>query len=437
MKRILAVSAVLITLISFSSCREDYDPHMYYGETMQMAYDTYAGQFDFIWRNINTGYVFWDIDKTPWDEVYDEYMPKFAELDSQVALGKSIPDSVLLKLYKSAMGQMSDHHMRVVIKNLHPCDADAGQISFKPGVIAMEQRPEYIESKASALSHMVEFQRGIVQEFEAAGDIKVIEHNQIKFDLKAEDMSVSGVIYSFNLFQLPDGRLVPYLWQNYATITPVFEFYGQKGPAGQAADILDRFFTCISTTPKEKLAGFILDNRTNSGGYQDDLDYLIGSFINDEVVMFQTRYKEGPGRLEYSAWTDYKQRPFDRYHRDICAEGIPYIILTDLLSISMGEIEPIAARQVLPVAYIVGERSYGATGPLQPDFMDLTYGGSFGEDDLSTGHYVYTSDFETLVGGVTNYEGKGIEPDLEVIRKEHGGSFRAAIDAALEYIAGK
>ena len=103
----------------------------------------------------------------------------------------------------------------------------------------------------------------------------------------------------------------------------------------------------------------------------------------------------------------------------------------------MGEIEPIAARQVLPVAYIVGERSYGATGPLQPDFMDLTYGGSFGEDDLSTGHYVYTSDFETLVGGVTNYEGKGIEPDLEVIRKEHGGSFRAAIDAALEYIAGK
>ncbi len=119
---------------------------MYYGETMQMAYDTYAGQFDFIWRNINTGYVFWDIDKTPWDEVYDEYMPKFAELDNQVAMGKSIPDSVLLKLYKSAMGQMSDHHMRVVIKNLHPCDADAGQISFKPGVIAMEQRPEYIGS---------------------------------------------------------------------------------------------------------------------------------------------------------------------------------------------------------------------------------------------------------------------------------------------------
>lgn len=431
MKKITAISAILIALIS--SCREGYDPFMYYGETMKLAYDTYAGQFDFIWRNISTGYVFWDIDPTSWDEVYDEYMPKFTELDNQVAQGRTIPDSVLLDIYKSAMGQMTDHHMTVRVRNLHPDAGDAGNIQVRPGIIAMENRPEYIEPRGNALQHLNEFQHNIDNEYESAGDIRIIEHQYVKFDLKAESMS--GLTYSYNLFQLPDGRLVPYLWQNMAAMTPVFEHTGEESEAGLAAAILDRYFTCIATTPKERLAGFILDNRSNSGGYQDDLDYLIGSYINEEVVMFQTRYKEGPGRLEYSVWTDYKQKPFTKYHRDICAEDIPFVILTDIASISMGEIEPICARQILPTTYIIGETSFGATGALQSDLIDLNYGGSFGASDLTTGHYVYTSDFETLVGGDTNYEGKGIEPDLEVIRKKHDGSYKAALDAALQYIS--
>ena len=405
---------------------------MYYGEVKKLAYDSYAGQFDLIWKNISTGYVFWDIDNTPWDDVYDEYMPQFTALDNQVVQGKTVPDSVLLEIYKSAMGQMSDHHMTVKVQNLHPGKEDSGTISIKPGIIAMEKRPEYIEPKSDALDSMIAFQQDIEAEY-AAGDIKVAEHQFIKYDLYLNGkLMKSGLSYGFNLFELPDGRLIPYLWQNSAYMTIAFQHLGEDGQAGCGAGILDRFFTLISTTPKEKLAGIILDNRSNSGGYQDDLDYLIGSYINEEVTMFRTRYKEGPGRLEHSVWTDYKQKPFAKYHKDITAENIPYIILTDLCSISMGEIEPICARNVLPTTYVIGERSYGATGPLQADLVDLNYGGSFGTSDLSTGHYVYTSDFETQVNGI-NYEGEGITPDFEVIRKEHDGSFKAALDAALKY----
>ncbi|MBQ0094837.1 MAG: hypothetical protein KBT49_03545 [Bacteroidetes bacterium] len=424
MKKILALASILTVLAS--SCRKEAVPEVYYNEVMKLAYDTYAGQFDFIWKNISTGYVFWDIDTTNWDRVYDECMPQLMALDNQVNQGQSIQDSVLLGIYQTAMGQMTDHHMSVAIKNLHPAPGNVGHIQVRPGIIAMNKRPEYIEPRLLALLRLLDFQENIEREFSADKDIKIIEHQFITVE------TPENVNYGYNLFQLPDGRLVPYLWQSAATLSPVFEYMGEDNEAGRAAAVLDHFFSLISTTPREKLAGIILDNRVNAGGWQDDLDYLIGSYINEEVTMFQTRYKEGPGRLEHSVWTDYKQKPLAKYHRDITKENIPFIILIDLASISMGEIEPICARALLPTAYIIGETSFGATGPLQSELVDLNYGGSFGNSDLSTGHYVYTSDFESRVGG-TNYEGKGIVPDLEVIRKDHGGSFKAAIDAALKY----
>ena len=72
--------------------------------------------------------------------------------------------------------------------------------------------------------------------------------------------------------------------------------------AGDGAQLLDHWLRAITDTPRDQLAGIILDNRCNNGGFQDDLDYLIGSFIKQPVEVMQTRYKEGPGRLEYSQW---------------------------------------------------------------------------------------------------------------------------------------
>ena len=85
-----------------------------------------------------------------------------------------------------------------------------------------------------------------------------------------------------------------------AALTPILE-----NPGSDAANLLDHWLTAIAETPREQLAGVILDNRSNSGGYQDDLDYLVGPYIHEKTEVFKTRYKEGPGRLEHSVWTPY------------------------------------------------------------------------------------------------------------------------------------
>ena len=147
-----------------------------------------------------------------------------------------------------------------------------------------------------------------------------------------------------------------------------------------------------------------------------------------------TRYKEGPGRLEYSAWCPYYIAPNADYHRDINAENIPYVVLVDINSVSMAEIEPLTIKATFPSAYIIGERTYGGTCPLQNDAVDLGYGGPFGNSS-SYNHYVYTSTFEALIGGRTR-ESEGITPDETVLRKDDPThSFKPQLDAALNYIA--
>jgi C-terminal processing protease CtpA/Prc len=137
--------------------------------------------------------------------------------------------------------------------------------------------------------------------------------------------------------------------------------------------------------------------------------------------------------LEHSVWTPYYIEPQSQYHRDITAENIPYVVICDIFSISMGEIEPATIKAVLPTSHIIGERTFGATGPLQPTtFIDLNYGGPFGGIS-SMHHYIYTSTFESSIGGQV-LEGTGLTPDQEVLRKNHDGDFKSQLDAAIEYI---
>ena len=75
MKR-LVFFLTLVALV-FSGCRKEADYHPYIGETGDLAYDSYSSQFDYLWKCMSTGYVFWDVDETDWDAVYVEYMPKF------------------------------------------------------------------------------------------------------------------------------------------------------------------------------------------------------------------------------------------------------------------------------------------------------------------------------------------------------------------------
>ena len=424
MKRNIIILAIIALV--FSGCRKEADYHPYIGENDKLAYDSYSSQFEYLWKCISTGYVFWDVDETDWDVVYDEYMPKFSALDAQHEAGQDVPLEALATLYEGAMGRLRDHHMNIVVRNLFPSPNDSQPyFSIRPGMIEVVHRDYCIESLRDAQDNLIAF---LDNDIEA--QYQLAAHESVTAYVQEIDGEVT---YHYCLFVLPDGRKIPYLWQSMAGLTPVMHSLGGSDPASAAADIIDHWLTAIKETPREQLAGIILDNRCNTGGYQDDLDYLIGSFLNERTEVLKTRYKEGPGRLEHSVWTPYYIEPLAQYHRDITAENIPYVVITDIFSISMGEIEPATIKAVLPTSHVIGERTFGATGPLQPTtYIDLNYGGPFG--NISTmHHYIYTSTFESSIGGKV-LEGTGLTPDQEVLRKGHNGDFRAQIDAAIEYI---
>ena len=403
-----------------ASCRKQADYMPYIGENGELAYSTYAEQFDYLWKALSTGYVFWDVDTTDWDAMYDRYYPAFHELDKKYEQVGYVKTEELEQLYTQIVGGLVDHHMTFRVRNLHPApDDENAMVSVDPSALEIPTRDYYYESSGEENQGIQNFLQNIEDQY------TVETHESCVAYVPELGRTIT---YHYILFRLSDGRKIPYLWQSLAGITPVML------QNGEGAQLLDHYFRAIMETPRSELAGIILDNRCNRGGYQDDLDYLVGSYLNQKTEIFKTRYKEGPGRYEHSPWTSYYQNPFTRYHRDITAENIPYVVLCDINSVSMGEIEPMIIKAVLPTAHTIGERTHGGTGPLQPaNCIDLNYGGPFG--DINTGHYVYTSTFESQIGG-TIWEGIGHTPDEVVFRKDHNGDFKPQLDAAIQYITG-
>ncbi len=392
----------------------------YIGENGKIAYSTYTEQFDYLWKVLSTGYVFWDVDTTDWDAMYDHYLPAFQELDKKYERQGYVPTVELQTLYMGLVGGLVDHHLTFRVRNLHPApDDQSSTVSVTPYALEIPTRDYYYESASEENARTQWFLQNIESQYTVEAHESCVAY--------AEELGMT-IIYHYILFRLPDGRKVPYLWQSSAGITPVML------QNGEGAQLLDHYFRAIMETPREQLAGIILDNRCNRGGYQDDLDFLIGNYLNEKTEIMKTRYKEGPGQLEYSPWTPYYIFPNSRYHRDITAENIPYVILCDINSVSMGEIEPMTIKAVLPTAHTIGERTHGGTGPLQPtNCIDLNYGGPFGTSNLSVGHYVYTSTFEAQISGKV-WEGIGHTPDEIVLRKDHNGNLKPQLDAAFQYI---
>ena len=418
MKKIITIAAV-ITLL-FTSCRKEADYMPYIGENGKLAYSTYTEQFDYLWKVLSTGYVFWDVDTTDWDAAYERYLPKFQELDAKYEKQGYVPTEELRSLYTGLVGGLRDHHLSFRVRNLHPAPDDmSSAVSVTPYNLEIPTRDYYFESASDENARIQGFLQNIENQYTVEAHESCVAY---------EPNLGLTVTYHYILFKLPDGRKVPYLWQSSAGITPIML------QNGEGAQLLDHYFRAIVETPREQLAGIILDNRCNRGGYQDDLDYLIGNYLNEKTEIMKTRYKEGPGRLEHSPWTPYYIFPNSRYHRDITAENIPYVILCDINSVSMGEIEPMTIKAVLPTSHTIGERTHGGTGPLQPaDWIDLNYGGPFGTSNLSNGHYVYTSSFEAQISGKV-WEGIGHTPDEIILRKDYNGDLRPQLDAALQYI---
>lgn len=416
---LLILAAIALT---FSSCRKTPDYVPYIGETTTLAYNTYAEQFDVLWNNINTGYVFWDVDETDWDDVYERLMPQFEALDLRAKEGKEVKNSELKALYEEAMGGLIDHHMSIQVKNFYSYSWD-NVISINPSNNEIKKRDYYWKDNGALSNEISQFNQKLVAN--SIPGYKIIDGGYEK--INTDDMHVS---VCYILFQLPDGRYVPYLWQSgykmSLIMTGLNNIYSSYN---KAAQLIEKWMNVGLKMNKKDLAGVIIDNRCNSGGYLSDLNYVVSPFIKKDLEVMSTRYKEGPGRLEHSVWSPVTIKPSSE-NRDLASEDIPYVVLSNIYSISMGEITTYNISQ-LPTGYVIGERTYGATGPLLSDAIDMTYGGPFGDIERER-HYVYTSTYEIKTHEGFVPEGKGFTPNKEVLTRDAG--VKGQLDAALEYI---
>ena len=201
----------------------------------------------------------------------------------------------------------------------------------------------------------------------------------------------------------------------------------QKDPGGSVEQVLRNYQRMILETPDIK--GVIIDVRDNGGGLLADMQEVLAPMIDTDLLIGYTRVKEGLGRLDYGPWVPCIVSPAEN-HRKVEA---PIVVLANLHSVSMSEMTCMAVS-VLPNGCVVGERTFGGTGPLYGDYK-FAYSGAWENSVVSV--YGSTAVMKDARGKI--HEGVGIVPHIEVLQTpEVEAEMRSGVDPqlerALEYI---
>jgi carboxyl-terminal processing protease len=152
------------------------------------------------------------------------------------------------------------------------------------------------------------------------------------------------------------------------------------------------------------LKGIIIDVRNNAGGNINDLNFFTGHLIGSPLQFGYTRYKSGNGRLAHTPWISASILP----QQGSKAINIPVIALADNYTVSLAEAVTMIIH-TLPTGIVVGETTWGATGPITAN--KVYNDGSFSVPGFLS---VTTSSAEFKYINDTIYEGKGFPPDINV-----------------------
>ena len=72
-----AVLFVVAISILLGACRKEVNTERvtsYYGKSWSEIFEAF-------WNGMNTNYIFWDIEKVDWNNMYKTYKPRFEDLD--------------------------------------------------------------------------------------------------------------------------------------------------------------------------------------------------------------------------------------------------------------------------------------------------------------------------------------------------------------------
>lgn len=175
----------------------------------------------------------------------------------------------------------------------------------------------------------------------------------------------------------------------------------------------------ILTQFKEK-SGIIIDLRWNSGGLPSNVETIVNRFTNTKKLYLKIRSKNGPGKYDFSGWTDCYIEPKgpEQFLK-------PVVVLTSKSTGSAAEWFTLAMK-VLQNTSIVGDTTAGCFSPKI-------------ERELPNGWSFSLSSKVVVSASMVQYEGFGIPPDYTVINtsNELANKRDAMLEKAIEIIQSK
>lgn len=433
------VATVLLCLVIINvSCREDSDDIKSYAYADSLnfaeANSSLEGQFKAIWTAMNCNYLIWDYEEQQglnWDFVYDDYLPRFKELDRKFNSQNPIPDSLVSELYDSIFTPLHDGHLYMYLKNIHTGKKIQKRI--------LPQLKRVVENGADNIITILElfYLTNFKPTLEYYNDRGELEEN-----IQEED-------YIFALFKDD----IAYLRVPEFNLTEKFKDRISDESNERIYKLWESWFDCIQNLQStNSLKGIIIDVRNNLGGNANDYQYVLGALHDSDNksgdpyhIIGYLREKSGIGRLDFSRLYPFTLPVYREKHFTIDA---PIVVLVNSFSASMAEITCLSAKQ-LKNGYVIGTNTYGAFSPSADSSYAITYAGNVGDPSLANDEdkesyyapfYIAIPSAAFLSLDKLFVDGTGIEPN-EIIHLdylEHSKSGKDnQLDRALEYIRTK
>jgi hypothetical protein len=371
----------------------------------------FSTAFESFWIGMNVNYLFWNLEPADyWDAVWDTYKPKFDALASR---DFSLQDD-LNKARTEAYQYFKE--MTMPLRDGHLCISFQGFPDFSPRELAVAKRYLGITDNTNPKRAFWSNLSGVpYAEYPAFVNYDFLSHT-IKNYINPQ----TGLLYH----TLPHNNQHPAvgfraMTGHIATSQGGFILYGYFSGFAIAANAEKAAFGVlveqyVQDIKDPDLQGVIIDLRGNTGGAASDIDLVLNRFIHEPLLFAYTRYKNGPNRLDYKPWVPYYIYPHP-YPSERVKNDIPVVALINDYSISCGELTPLAIK-ALPKGYLIGTRTYGATGPRFSDTIpEVTNGGSFSNTSGNTfWNNVLQAGIQTKARDGAIYEGIGISPDKTV-----------------------
>ena len=480
MKKIMMIMAGL--LLTLTGCRQESDNVMSYAFNDAMAFQkadtSFVGEFEVFWNGMNTNYALWDYELEnglDWDNVYQKYYPKFAELDEK----DTVTDEELGNLLNEIVKPLHDGHLVIKLKNhstgnyvtaspAHLRVGDEREEEYKatqgflPSLKYYQDKGKILEMRSAStnvigqligiwVAYIKEQITGLklktdrTQDEEERLNAFQSAYNDLYQIVKTDNLNAYNAFairyewlhipylepINLNLYEHPldityallEGNIA-YLSFNHFRLTAYLdsgfckELFGQptgltKLAVESVQDIWYSWFSAIQELKKAgNLGGVIIDVRSNGGGILDDYQYVLGALLpSGGHHMADARFKRGPGRFDYSPIMPQTMPTMEKEHETVTE---PIVVLCNCNSVSMAEMTSMGAK-VLENGTLIGTRTWGGFSALSSnENYSNNYAGYVGIQNV-TPVFCYIPQevtFSILDGKIV--EGHGVEPDIEV-----------------------